>query len=155
MHLVQVAVAATALLAALISSASAEAEESETVGRFLLSMPARSLDPIIEHCSESVPEIRDDLMEERAEFIDKLNDAARPLMARLKDDSEFNSPVEDVMRQRVLNFTISALGKFKQQDPNVTCRTVLANIEGATVDDLSKVVEDTYRDYLQVARSKN
>jgi hypothetical protein len=69
MHRIQTGVTATTLLVALIGAVSAEAERPETLGRFLLSMPARTLDPMIEHCSESVPGLREALMKERAEFV--------------------------------------------------------------------------------------
>ncbi|UOV04879.1 hypothetical protein MUU75_17660 [Pseudoxanthomonas mexicana] len=130
-------------------------EEPETVGRYLLSMPARTLDPIIEHCSQKLPELREALLKERAGFIVKLGEASKPILMQLKDDPEFNAPVQDEMRQRVQTFNEDALGKFKQYDPAVTCPTGLANIQGATIDSLSQVVQDTYRSYLQVIRDKN
>lgn len=129
--------------------------EPETVGRYLLSMPARTLDPIIEHCSQKLPELREALMKERAEFVVKLSEANKPLVAQLNDDPEFNAPVQEAIRQRVETFNDGALGKFKQYEPGVVCPTVLENIQGATIDKLTQVVQDTYQAYLPVVREKN
>ena len=144
-----------ALLFAWLGSASAETVEIETVGQFLLSMPARSLDPIIDHCSENVPEIKNDLLNEKAGFIDKLTEAGKPLRDKLKDDPKFNAPVEESMRQEVANATSHALSILKQQDPDMTCRTILANIQGATADTLRKSVEDTYQKFRGAAQIKS
>ncbi|MBD9436437.1 hypothetical protein IB223_10080 [Pseudoxanthomonas sp. PXM03] len=129
--------------------------EPETVGRYLLSMPARTLDPIIEHCSHKLPELRESLMKERAGFVVKLSEANKPLMEQLNDDPEFNTPMQEAIQQRVQTFNDGALGKFKQFDPAVVCPTVLENIQGATIDKLTQVVQDTYRAYLPVVREKN
>ena len=129
--------------------------EPETVGRYLLSMPARTLDPIIEHCSQKLPELRESLMKERAGFVVKLSEANKPLMEQLNDDPEFNAPMQEAIQQRVQTFNDDALGKFKQYDPAVVCPTVLENIQGATIDKLAQVVQDTYRAYLPVVREKN
>ena len=129
--------------------------ETETVGRYLLSMPARTLDPIIEHCSQKRLELRAALMKERAGFFVKLGEANKPLMTQLNDDPEFNAPVQEAIRQRVQTFNEGALGKFKQYDPAVVCPTVLENIQGATIDKLTQVVQDTYQAYLPVVREKN
>lgn len=145
---------AIALLLALTSPASAEDRESETLGHFLLSMPARTLDPIIEHCSQKLPELTEPLMKERAGFVVKLSEANKPLMEQLNDDPEFNAPVQEAIRQRVQTFNDGALGKFKQYDPADVCPTVLENIQGATIEKLAQVVQDTYRAYLPVVREK-
>lgn len=129
--------------------------EPETIGRYLLSMPARTLDPIIEHCSQKRLELRAALMKERAGFFVKLGEANKPLMTQLNDDPEFNAPVQEAIRQRVQTFNEGALGKFKQYDPAVVCPTVLENIQGATIDKLTQVVQDTYQAYLPVVREKN
>lgn len=148
--------AAVALtMIALSGSALAGAAEVETFGQFLVSMPSRMTDPIIDHCAENVPEIRGDLLEERAVFVVKLAEAGKPLMERFKNDAEFNAPVEESIRQKVLDDASRAVDMLKQQDPNVTCRTVLGNIQGATVDALRKVSEDNYRYLLGVAGVKN
>jgi hypothetical protein len=142
-----ITVAAAALLFALTGYASADTSEVETVGKFLLSMPARSMDSVIDHCSENVPEIKDDLLKERAGLIYKFTEAGKPLMEALKSDPEFNAPVQESMRQEMARADSYAFGIFKQQDPNVVCRRALTNIQNATVEELRKVVEDTYRKY--------
>lgn len=151
----RISIAATALLFALAGSASADAVEIEIVGEFLLSMPARSLDLVIDHCSENVPEIKNDLLKERAGFIDKLTEAGKPLRDKLRNDPEFNAPLEESLRQQVVNATSHGLGILKQQNPDTTCRTILANIQSATVDALRKVVEDDYQNYLGAAQVTN
>lgn len=139
-----------------MASASAEVAKPETVGMFLLSIPARSLlDPIIEHCSEHVPELKNDLLKERAAFIDKLTEAGKPLMAQLGNDPEFNAPVQEAMRDEIAKINSRALDMFKQQDPTITCRTGLTNIQNATVEGLRDVVEETYRRYRDAGQAKN
>ncbi len=138
---------ATALLFAFFGIASADVAETETAGQFLLSIPARSIDPIIDHCSESVPEIKNDLLAERAGFIEKLNEAGKPLMEELKHDPEFNAPVQERLRQEIATANSYALNIFKQQDPVITCRVALQNIKNATAENLRKVVEDTYQKF--------
>ncbi len=138
-------IVATALIFASAGVASAQTAKTETVGQFLLSLPASSVGPVVDHCSESVPEIRDDLLKEMAGFIEKLTEAGKPLMEELKNDPDFNEPVQESFRQEIERTNSYALNIFKQQDPGITCRTALKNIENATVGDLQKMVEDTYR----------
>lgn len=138
---------ATALLLASAGFASAETAKTETVGQFLLSLPASSVAPVVEYCSESVPEISDDLLREMAGFIEKLTEAGKPLMEELKNDPGFNEPVQESFRQRIETTHLYAMNIFKQQDPGITCRTALENIENATVGDLQKVVEETYQKF--------
>lgn len=155
MHYIHVA--ATTLLLAYAGSTGVHAAENETVGQFLISLPVHSVDPVIDYCSESVPEIKDELLKERAGLIDKLTEAARPLMVKFKDDHEFNAPVQEAMRQEVAKAHSDALNIFKGRDPEVTCRTALENMQNATVDGLRQVVEDTYRKFRnagQVNRSE-
>ena len=121
--------------------------EPETIGRYLLSMPARTLDPIIEHCSQKRLELRAALMKERAGFFVKLGEANKPLMTQLNDDPEFNAPIEESMRQNIADAHARGLSTLKQQDPNTTCRMILANIQNATVDGLREVIEDTYQKF--------
>ena len=151
----RISITSTALLFALVGSASAETAETETVGQSLVSMPARTLAPIIDHCSENVPEIKNDLLKERAGFIDKLTEAGKLLMEKLKNDPEFNAPVQESMRQEIAKANSYALSIFKQQDPGITCRTGLENIQNATVDGLRKVVEDTYQKFRGAGQVKN
>lgn len=151
----RISATAAALLFALIGYASADTAEIETVGQFLVSMPARSLDPVIDYCSEKVPEIKNDLLKERAGFIDKLTEAGKPLREELKNDPEFNAPVQESMRQEIAKANSYALSIFKQQDPGITCRTGLANIQNATVEGLRKVVEDTYQKYRGAGQAKS
>jgi hypothetical protein len=144
---------AAALLFVLTGSASAETGETETVGQFIISMSVRTVDPVIDYCSEKVPEMRNDLLEERAGLIDKLAEAGKPLMERFKNDPEFNAPVEESFRQKVVDVHTHALSILKQHDPdpNTTCRTILANIQNANVDILRKVIEDTYQKFRDAA----
>lgn len=146
---------AAALLLLSIGFASADAAQMETTGEFLLSIPARTVDPVIAHCSENVPELKDDLQKERASFIDKLTEAGRPLMEKLRNDPAFNAPVDEKLRQDMQNVNAHGLSMFKQQDPGPTCRRVLAKIQGATVEELRKAVEDTYQGYMDSAKAKN
>lgn len=146
-HMHYTHVAAITLLLAFAGSAAVDAAENETVGQFLISMPVHSVDPVIDYCSESVPEIKDELLKERAGLIEKLTEAARPLMEKFKDDPEFNAPVQEAMRKGVAKAHSDALNIFKQRDPEVTCRTGLENMQNATVDSLCKVVEDTYQKF--------
>ncbi|MBL8263963.1 MAG: hypothetical protein JNM58_16235 [Xanthomonadaceae bacterium] len=144
---------AAALLFVLTGFASAETGETETVGQFLISIPARTVDPVIDYCSEKVPEIRNDLLEERAGLIDKLAEAGKPLMERLKNDPEFNAPVEESFRQKITDVHTHGLSILRQHDPdpNTTCRTILTNIQNANVDTLRKVIEDTYQKFRDTA----
>lgn len=137
----------SAFLFALAGTASAETGESETAGRFLMSIPVRGMDPVIDYCSESVPEIRNDLLEEKSVFADKFTEAMKPLMDKFKDDPEFNAPVEERMRQGIADVNAHGLSIIKQQDADTTCRKILANIQSATVDGLRKVIEDTYQKF--------
>lgn len=150
----RVFVTATALVFALSGYASADTPEVETVGEFLLSVPARSVDPIIAHCSETVPGIKDELLKERAGFIHKLTEAAQPLTEVLKSDPAFNAPVQESMREEMARVDEYGLSTFKQEDPDVVCRTALANIRNATVDELRAVVLDTYRIYRGAGEAK-
>jgi hypothetical protein len=144
-------ISAAALLFALTGSASAATGKTETVGQFLISTPVSLVDPVIDYCSEKVPEIRKDLLEERAGLIDKLNEAGKPLMDKLRNDPEFNAPIEESMRQNIAGAHARGLSILKQQDPNTTCRTILANIQNATVDGLREVIEDTYQKFRDAA----
>lgn len=145
---------AAALLLVSTGLASSDAAQIETTGEFLLSIPARTVDPVIAHCSESVPELKDDLENERASFIGKLTAAGKPLMEKLSNDPGFNAPVDEKLRQDMQNVNAHGLSMFKQQDPGPSCRRLLAKIQGATVEELRKVVEDTYQGYLDTAKAK-
>lgn len=147
--------AITILLLALADSVSADPVETETVGQFLISMPGRSVDPIIEYCSANVPEIKDDLLNERGAFIDKLTEAGKSLKEKLENDPEFNSPVQESMRQEIARANSYALSIFRQRDPDVACRTGLENMQNATVEDLRKVIEDTYQKFRGAGQAKN
>lgn len=139
--------ASAALLFALIGSPPVSAKEVETAGQFLLSIPARTLDPVIVHCAENVPELREDLLNERPGFFEKLTEAGRPLLERLKSDPEFNAPVQASMREEIDKINSYGLSIFRQQDPGIICRRALEKMQNATVDELRKVVEDTYQKY--------
>lgn len=151
----RISMAAIALLLFWTDFARANPGESETVGQFLVALPARSVIEVIDYCSENVPELKDDLLEERAGFIKKLSEAERPLLERLKDDPELNAPVQDSMRQEIAESQLRAMNIFKQQDPGVICRNSLENIRNATVDELRKVVEDNFQSVRGVAQVKN
>ena len=143
-----------ALLFALTGSPPVGAEEVETVGHFLFSMPASTLDPAFAYCAEQVPEVKEELLKEKAGFIEKLTEAGRPLLERLSSDPEFNMPVPESMREEIAKANSQALSMFKQQDPGTTCRRALERIRNATVDELRKVVEDTYRNYRDAGQAR-
>jgi len=145
---------AAALLLVSAGLAPADAAQTETTGEFLLSIPALTVDPVIAHCAENVPELKDELQIERANFIAKLTEAGRPLMEKLSNDPAFTAPVDEKLRQDMLNVNAHGLSMFKQQDPGPTCRRVLAKIQGATVEELRKAVEGTYQGYLDTAKAK-
>lgn len=140
---------------AFIGSASDDTRQTDTVGKFLLSMPALSVGPVIDYCSESVPEIKDDLWRERAGFIEKLTEAEKSIVERLRDDPEFNAPVRESMRQAMAEVDANVLNIFQQQDADITCRTALMNIQNATVDELRKVLEDTYQKFRSAGQARN
>lgn len=140
---------------AFIGSAPDDTRQTDTVGSFLLSMPAFSVGPVIDYCSESVPEIKEDLWRQRAGFIEKLTEAEESVTQRLRNDPEFNAPVQESMRQEMAEVNANALNLFQQQDADITCRTALMNIQNATVDDLRKVLEDTYRTFRSAGQAGN
>jgi hypothetical protein len=71
----------------------------------------------------------------------------RTLLERLKSDPEFNAPVQASMREEMDKINSYALSIFEQQDPGVICRRALEKMQNASVDELRKVVEDTYQKY--------
>lgn len=136
-----------ALLLALTGPPSADAREVDPVGHFLFSTPASTLDPAFAYCAEHVPEVKDELLKEKAGFIEKLTEAGRPLLERLSSDPEFNMPVPESMREEIAKTNAQALSKFMQQDPELTCRRALDRMRNVTVEDLRRLVEDTYQTY--------
>ena len=143
-----------ALVLALTGTASADTGETETTGQFLMSIPMRSMDTVIDYCSENAPAIRNDLLGERAGFLEKFTEAMKPMMDRFKDDPEFNAPVEERMRQDIADINARGLSILKQQDADTACRRVLANIQNATADDIRKAAEDAYQKFREAAAAQ-
>jgi vacuolar-type H+-ATPase subunit E/Vma4 len=107
---------------------------------------------VIEHCAENAPELKNDLLNERPAFIEKLTEAGRPLLEKLKGDPEFNAPVQASMREDMDKINSYGLSIFKQQDAGVVCRRALEKMQNATVDELRKGVEDTYQKYREAGQ---
>lgn len=135
---------AAAILLALAGSGSAETNEEESIGLFLVSLPVRNLDSVIDFCGEKIPELKDDLLGVRTGFFGRLADAGKLVIETHKDDPEFNAPLEDSLREEITNSHVQGLTLLKQQDPRVICPNVLENMKHGTVDELRGVLEETF-----------
>jgi hypothetical protein len=135
------------LLLAIALSGSAQTNGNETVGRFLVSLPLRHMDPVIDYCGENDPEMKSDLLKERAGFFERMTAAGISLEERHKNDPEFNAPADEWFRREVTEAHLHGLTLLKQQDPDVICPNILANMRDGTVDEIRNVLGDTYEKY--------
>lgn len=135
-------------LLCLVSFPSAGSEEApESIGEFVLQMPALASRPLVNYCAAEHPELRDDLDGEYESFLRKLLEAARPFTEGLSSEQGFAAPVPPGMRAQVKKIGEAMLARVKNGDSGTQCKMILARMRNSTVEQLAAQIMQAYGSY--------